>query len=735
MSAGAKLARVAFASRLRGCYDYSVLANAPAQLTGRRVLAPLGAGNRAAVGVVVEQPAVSPAPPNKIKPLLAVYDDMPPLPPATLELIRFCASYYHAPIGLAVAAALPKFFRRKERYKPPTGYCLREPAPAPEAMPGGRAPPAVAKVLRQHGALPPAKIRELAGFSAAAVAAALKKLLAAGVAEKCFVWQAPAAAAPPAQPPPLTPGQQQALAGLRLNDGFAPHLLFGVTGGGKTEIYMRACERALEQGGQALALTPEIHLTPQLERAFVARFGGRRVCVLHSALPDGERAHRWLMAATGEADIVLGTRLAVFTPLPRLRLLVVDEEHDDSYKQEEGGLPFHARSLAVWRAKHENAPFIAGSATPSLESFENARSGKWKMLPLRQRAVGGERPPALEILAVGEDDNLYHGMSDAFLRRLRGCLQAGGQALVFINRRGYARGLICRACAKTRHCRRCSAAAVVHKRRNVLCCHLCGAVEKIPRLCEFCGGELVAFGVGSERAEEALGRLFPDVPQLRLDSDTMSGRDAFAAARADIAAGKWRLLVGTQIIAKGHDFPKLAFVGILNADAALAAPDFRAEERLFALLSQVIGRGTRNPGGCRAALQTRHPKHPFYAALAADDVEGCWRRLLEERRRALLPPYSHLALLRAQHRRARAVDEFMDKAVIAARRICRNDGKDGARVFESVPPPVEKLGDLRRRQALALSPNRRALHRFLREWARQMPTGADWRLDVDPSTA
>ena len=510
---------------------------------------------------------------------------------------------------------------------------------------------------------------------------------------------------------------------MELRSGFAPHLLFGATGSGKSELYMHAAEQVLAQGKQVLLLTPEIHLTPALESLLRRRFPARTIAVLHSRLTEGERARRWLMAHLGEADIVLGTRLATFTPMPRLGLIVVDEEHDDSFKQEEGGLLFSARDLAVWRAKQANIPYIAGSATPSLESTHNAQRGRWKLLPLPQRIHTA--PPSIHIVEEGPDT--YHGMGAVFVRHLKQALAGGEQCLIFINRRGYAPALFCRQCHQSKKCDRCSSAMTVHRRRDILACHLCGATAPLRTTCAQCGGALTAAGSGTQRVEEALARLFPQVAALRIDSDASGTLHGNAEA---IQSGAVQLLVGTQLIAKGHDFPKLSFIGILNADAALAAADLRAEERLFALLSQVVGRGTRNPAGCRALVQTRHPTHPFYRELQRDDVHACWQRLLAERRSAQMPPFAHLAVLRGKDKNCKRLETFMHNAVAEARRRAPR----GVQVFDAVAPPVEKINHWHRRQMLMHARQRAPLQQFLRVYVGTLPAGANWTVEVDPLT-
>ncbi|MBE8158019.1 MAG: primosomal protein N', partial [Betaproteobacteria bacterium] len=435
---------------------------------------------------------------------------------------------------------------------------------------------------------------------------------------------------------------------------------------------------------------------------------------------------RWLAAATGAADIVLGTRLAVFTPMPRLGLIAVDEEHDDSYKQEDGALPFSARDIAVWRAGHAKLPLVCGSATPSLESYENARRGRYRLLRMNARPSKGK----LETKLVAEKGALFHGMAQPFLADLGATLARGGQALVFINRRGYSPMLACKNCRWTALCRACEARMTWHKRRGKLLCHRCGFGTPPPLSCKLCGGAMFAVGGGTQRIEEALNARFAPLRAARLDGDSLSGRGAFAAMREKIVSGAQQLLVGTQIVAKGHNFPHLSFIGILNSDAGLWAADFRAEERLLMQLWQVIGRGTRNPKTCTVAVQTAKPEHPFYQNLLAGDLEGCWKRLAEERRRAKLPPFARCALLRASALSEPALRDFFNAAEKSAKEITAPQ----VRFFSPTPSPEGKIAHRFRWQLLAQSDSRAVLHRFLQEWREKLPPSGKvrWHFDVDP---
>ena len=714
MQTSGMIAAVAINARAFMLFDYL----SPAEdIVGRRVLVPLG--GKQTVGLVMAQKRTSEIPPNKLKKILRTYDDMPPLPAATLELIQFCARYYHCPLGIVAAAVLPAYFRRPKVCPLPMGYRLgKDPAPL---YPRRKKAHRVCEWLRGKDGQTVAAITAAVGTTPAF----LRQLAKEGFLTREIVWHKNVAIKEAADTPPLlTKEQKNALAEVVM-DGYSPYLLFGETGSGKTEIYLQLTAQALANGGQALILLPEIHLTPQVEAVFRRRFPTRRVCVLHSALPDGERAQQWHMALVGQADIVLGTRLAVFTPLPALKIIVVDEEHDDSYRQD-SGLLFSARDVAVWRARHEKATLVCGSATPSLESYANARRGQYKLLRMKSRTHRGK----ITVSLIKEEGGLFHGLTQSLLSALADELNAGGQALIFINRRGYAPSLVCGQCGWLAHCAACNASMTWHRRRQRLICHRCGRQRAVPPQCESCGGSLVPLGFGTQRIEEALAARFSPMPVVRLDSDSLARRGSFDKIRQHIAEGQARLLVGTQIVAKGHNFPHLSFIGIINADSGLFSANFRAEERLYMLLRQVIGRGTRNVNGCRVFIQTRHPTHPFYQNLQADDLTPYWEQLLAARRRNHWPPFTHLALLRASAVSEKKLGAFFR----TARQLAQQLAKPNVKICDPIPAPVEKIAGRWRWQLATQSSSRLALHQFLRQWRVQLPAAAGirWALEVDP---
>ena len=539
----------------------------------------------------------------------------------------------------------------------------------------------------------------------------------------------------PQSAPPLNPDQERAVAAILGARGtFSPFLLQGVTGSGKTEVYLAAAAACIAAGGQALILVPEINLTPQFLQRIAAALPGRTTLTLHSRLPAGERLRRWRAAAMGEADLVLGTRLAVFAPLPRLALIVVDEEHDSSYKQQDG-VRYHGRDVAVWRARQRGVPVVLGSATPALETLLHAQRARYGWLKLPLRAAAPARPPTLVFVPNRESGSL-EGMSASLVAAIATRLRRGEQSLVFINRRGFAPSLLCSSCGWRAGCARCAARLVVHRDKAELRCHHCGHAERLPRACPECGNvDLLPLGHGTQRLERALGERFPDARIARIDRDSTQRRGAFAAMRDRVHAGEVDILVGTQMLAKGHDFPRLTLVGVLGADNALYSADFRATERLAALLFQVSGRAGRADLPGEVIVQTDFPTHPLARALAEHDYESFAEVLLAERRAATLPPFAHLALIVAEAPRRDSVDAFLGAASEAGRAIAKDQAL-AVEVFSPVPASLPRRSGLERGQVLAHATERRAMQRFLPHWrdaVAALPGGrVRWAFDVDP---
>ncbi|HEX2389721.1 MAG TPA: primosomal protein N' [Casimicrobiaceae bacterium] len=585
----------------------------------------------------------------------------------------------------------------------------------------------------------PADVMELAAFVSAYYQAPLGMTHALVAPPPARVRQPrkppPAAAEDPRATPSLNDPQTRAVAAIAAAHAtFSPLLLHGVTGSGKTAVYLAAAARSIQAGGQVLILVPEINLTPQLEQRVQAALSGVRMVTLHSRLAAGVRREHWDAAANGSAQVVLGTRLGVFAPLPNLALVVVDEEHDDSYKQQDG-VRYHARDLALWRARRRNVPIVLGSATPSLETWARARAGRYRLLSLGERADVRARMPVIRF-APSRGGDVRDALSAPLRDALERTLDAREQALLFINRRGYAPSLKCAACAWQSECPRCSARLVLHRAPDRLRCHHCAHAAPAPRACPECGNvDLLPSGFGTQRLEQAIRTAFPTARVLRVDRDTTRNKDAFAAMREQVDAHDVDILVGTQMLAKGHDFPRLTLVGVLGADNALYSADFRATERLVALLTQVAGRAGRAELPGSVIVQTDFAEHPAYRALAAHDYAGFADHLLAERRAAELPPASRIALLLAEAHARNDVDRFLEDAVEHARALLATDRS--VHVFPPVPPALARRIGFERGQVLVQSTRRASLQSFLPRWREALATVGStrvrWAIDVDPT--
>ncbi|HJV92059.1 MAG TPA: primosomal protein N' [Azonexus sp.] len=544
-----------------------------------------------------------------------------------------------------------------------------------------------------------------------------------------------ARAAPPVAavaPPALTAEQSVAVAAVASAGGFSAHLLHGVTGSGKTEVYLRLIERTLAAGQQVLLLVPEINLTPQLEGRVRARFPAVGIVSLHSELAEAARERNWLAASAGEARIVLGTRLAIFTPLPALGLIVIDEEHDPSFKQQDG-MRYSARDVGVFRAHQLGIPILLGSATPSLESWANAQSGRYGLLNLRQRANPQATLPTVKMIDTRRIV-LKEGVSEPLIAAITQRLERGEQSLVFLNRRGYAPVLACPACGWVSRCTRCAANMVLHLADRRLRCHHCGLEHRVPKACPTCGNQDIhPFGRGTQRLEGWLQEQFPEARVVRVDRDSVKSRKQWEAMLERIHGGDADILVGTQMLAKGHDFPNLTLVGALGADSALFAADWRAPERLFAQLMQVAGRAGRAELKGEVLIQTEYPDHPLYAALVAHDYPGFAATLLKEREQAGFPPYAFQAMLRAEAPEMADAIAFL-KAAAALPAVAEHDH---VMIYDPVPMKMSRLANLERGQLLAESFSRPALQAFLPRWREAVdglkaPSKLRWHLEVDP---
>jgi primosomal protein N' (replication factor Y) len=588
--------------------------------------------------------------------------------------------------------------------------------------------------------LPP-ELRRLDATQLARRVARLDRAVQAPEPQATAAADAPGPGAAAEVPAPTE--EQLAVLSAWRSDPLRPVLLHGATGSGKTEVYLRAAEQALADGRQVLMLVPEINLTPQLEQRLRARFPQRLLVSQHSALTPAQRLRAWLLAHLGLADIVLGTRLAVFTPLPRPGLVIVDEEHDPSFKQQEGAR-YSARDLAVVRAQLEGVPVVLGSATPSLESWWRCQQGRWQRLAMPTR-IGGGAMPRLELLDMGRLPRPAAGTSapalaPQLLQAIESRIARGEQSLLLLNRRGYAPVLHCGACAWKSQCPHCSAWRVFHKTDRTLRCHHCGLAERVPRACPECGNlDLAPVGRGTEKLEEQLQVLLPGARIGRIDADTTRAAGALQAQLAAVHAGEVDVLVGTQMVTKGHDFRRITLVAAVNPDGALFSSDFRAPERLFALLMQAAGRAGRDASAAAASqmwVQTWHPAHPVFQALRRYDYEAFAQAQLQERQASGLPPYAHLALVRAEARSVEVATAFLQAAAEAARLLPQ---AEHVAVYAPVPPPVARVADVERVQMLVESASRSVLQRWLAAWLPQIHAlrGAHrgvlrWAVDVDP---
>lgn len=669
--------RVAIDTPLDNYFDYRWFLTSDAAAVpqaGQLALVPFG--RRKVMGLIVAVLKATEVPEEKLRDAMAVRSEILPLSSQWMDLCRFAAGYYQRPLGEVALPSLPKNLRAEK----------------------------TVSLLRALKAC-----ETQAGTGVARVEEALGK-------------------------PELNADQQEAVSRILAVRGFSPILLHGVTGSGKTEVYLHVFEEVLagRADSAVMILVPEINLTPQLEDSIRARFPDMAVAVLHSRLSEKERLQNWLLAHTGQARIVLGTRMAVLASVPRLDMIVVDEEHDPSYKQQEG-LRYSARDLAVWRAWQLGIPVVLGSATPSLETWHHVGSGRYDKVVLPKRAAAEADLPAVRLVDAGRT-GLQDGFTPVLLEAVGARLERGEQSLLFLNRRGYAPVLMCEACGWISHCRRCTAYMVLHKPQQRLRCHHCGLEQPVLRACPDCGYvDLKPLGRGTQRIEESLAQHFPEARIIRIDADSMRKKGSMAMALEQVHAGVADILVGTQMIAKGHDFRNLTLVGVVNPDTALFSHDYRAGERLFAQLMQVGGRAGRHAvqggGKSEVLIQTRYPRHPLYQAVLRHDYAGFAASLLAEREQAGLPPFMYQALLCAE---ARQLEKALDFLRMAAEMAVA----PGVIINEPVPMAMMRIGGMERAQLLVEAESRAGMQPFLKGWLaalRALKTAVRWHIEVDPA--
>lgn len=702
---------------------------------GTRVLVPFR--NKTVVGMVWETDITPDMDTARILSVQTAFSDEPPLPQNWRDLLAFTSRYYHYPTGQAVFAALPqglKETRAVEMPQPPLFYALNEagraqmPPPAlfnkkaalwDALLSGGMTMAALKQVNAQAAKL----IEDWAELGWIETTEAAKPVLRSyhGQASHSeFV---------------LNAGQRQASDAIQTALGrFQPFLLYGITGSGKTEVYFDAMAKVLAQGRQVLFLLPEINLTPQLLKRVENRFADVPTAVLHSRMAAGRRTQDYLRAMLGQAKLVIGTRLAVFTPMDDVGLIVVDEEHDGSFKQD-NELRYHARDLAVWRAKQSGCPIILGSATPSLESWHKAQSGAYRLLQLTERAHTAAQLPQVGILNVGRL-KLDNGFSPQALQLLKQNFEAGGMSLVYLNRRGFAPALFCGDCGHTFGCPNCSAKMVLHQRARQLRCHHCDHREPIPFKCPDCGNQdLTAVGHGTQRVEETLRAFLPKAAVVRVDRDSTAHKNDWADLYRRIADNKIDILVGTQMLAKGHDFARLNLVIVLNADGSLYSADFRAPERLFAELMQVSGRAGRADKPGKVLIQTQLPEHPVFAAVKAQDYAVFAENELNERQMFAMPPFGFQTAVRADAPRVADAMEFLN----AAKETLAPLLPESVSQFGAAPMLMVRLAERERAQIFLESTSRQDLHRAVSLWVQVLQQNRDgkirWSVDVDPQEA
>ena len=716
---------------LRRHYDYVIGENFRQVefLPGTRVSVPFGR-RKDQVGMVLGVVDQSPLQPDQLKSVSKVIDYEPLFSPRHFELLCWAADYYHYPVGEVLFSTLPGLLRKGKSVERGYDEIFRVSAEGRKTDPGNNAPAQIA-LLRILRTCPGGLTRQELRTKQTQYAKPLKALLEKGLVRRLIAGVAgPVAAETEDRGFALNQRQIQAINSITAKtDAHHTHVLQGITGSGKTEVYIEAVRRVVEQNRQALILVPEIGLTTQ----FIDRLKRRLpvdIRVQHSALNETERLRNWLAARNGEAAVIIGTRSAVWTPLKSPGIYVVDEEHDPSYKQE-SGFRYSAKDIAIVRGKLDNVPVVLGSATPSLETLKNIRSRKYGEQHLPTRASGAKSPETRFINLRNEP--VSGAVSKTLLDEIAITLEKNNQVLLFLNRRGYAPVILCHSCGWYAECGHCSVKMTYHKDKNRLICHHCDARRVLPARCPNCDeAELIEVGHGTQRLDQTLTEHFPDARILRIDRDSTRRKGSMERMIKEITTGKADILIGTQMLAKGHHFPRLTLVGIIDADAGLLSTDFRASERLAQLIVQVSGRAGREDRPGVVFIQTHFPEHPLLQTLVAQGYDQFAGLLLAERKKAQLPPYSYLALLGAEAAGREAAEKFLHEA--------RNRLKQYSadlRIFGPVNAPIEKRRGRYRNQLLIQSANRNVLRKAMAQWCRLLESipGANrtrWSLDIDP---
>ncbi|MGX2974504.1 primosomal protein N' [Ursidibacter arcticus] len=728
-----KLIRVALPVPLARYFDY-LLPEDCLVVKGARVIVPFG--NQRKVGIVVDFPTESDVPAHKLKPIIEVLDTQSLFDNEIWSLLTWAANYYHAPLGEVLQSALPIKLRQGDSTERATCDYFSVTEKGHNALANGE----LIRAKKQQALL--AELVQLAKVFEKPTAcnpAAWKALMDKGLLEKVDVpfiaqsWQQRLADKPICnQQNRLVLNKQQSLIVSRLHfhQGYGAFLLNGVTGSGKTEVYLQVIDEVLKRGEQVLVLVPEIGLTPQTIQRFQARFNVE-IDVLHSNLNDSQRLNAWLRAKNGESAIVIGTRSALFTQFDRLGLIIIDEEHDSSFKQQDGWR-YHARDIAIWRAKHKGIPIILGTATPSLESLQNGKNGKFIELQLNARA-GNAQFSRQQVIDL-KTQRIYAGLSEGLLAMMKSHLEKGNQVMLFLNRRGFAPVLLCHECGWICQCEACEKPYTYHQKSRVLRCHHCASQHIIPRQCGHCGStHLITTGIGTEQLEQTLSQHFPQFNITRIDGDSTARKGSLEQHLAEIQSGKSQILIGTQMLAKGHHFPNVTLVAIVNVDSSLFSTDFRAEERLAQLYIQVAGRAGRSEKQGEVVLQTHYPDHPLLKSLLTEGYLSFAEQALSMRKLMGLPPFSAQVLFRATGRDNEKVVNFLQELTACLQQIITIHQWQGFQLLGPINAPMAKKAGHFRWQLIIQHAERGLIQRLLNQFdiVREQFLRNDIRLSVD----
>lgn len=736
MSTPKCILKIALPTPLRALFDYLPPEKADTQslIPGMRVKVPFG--KRTLTGFIIKITDQTTFDFDKLKKVTTIIDKQPVISTEMLSLYSWCAQYYQHSLGDTLATALPTLLRKGEHYQPHREilYQLSEEGQKASSTIPNRAPKQaeILRLIQEHDCQLGEHVIKTLGLSTSA----LKALIEKGWVSKSFI-----------EPPlPAKPATLLAEASFELNEeqnkavhainagdnNYQSFLLDGVTGSGKTEVYLHCIEHTLQQGKAALVLVPEIGLTPQTVARFKQRFNVP-IAVLHSGLTDNQRLHDWVAAEQGKTPIIIGTRSAIFTPIKDLGLIIIDEEHDLSFKQQDG-LRYHARDVAVMRANRQQIPIILGSATPSLESLHNATSSRYRHLKLTQRAADAT-PPVFELIDI-RSRPLEEGFSQPLIRLIKSHLQSGNQVLIFINRRGFAPTLMCHNCGWMAECKRCETRYTLHQQPRQLHCHHCDSQRPVPMNCPDCGDvELSHVGIGTERSEDFIKKLFPDVLTLRIDRDSTRRKNALQNMINQVHEGEPCILVGTQMLAKGHHFPNVTLVAILDADGGFFSADFRGLERMSQLITQVGGRAGRANKPGTVAIQTHQADHPLLKTLVQQGYCVLAKQLLKERQQAMLPPFLHAAMIQAEAVDDQTPFDFL-QMVRDETELYQRERPD-IEIFGPIPAVMFKRAGRFRAQLMLQSVHRNQLQTLLRVLCPQLEKNklarrVRWSIDVDP---